>query len=85
MNTTYTQEEMIENLVATGNHTQASAEAALAFLATYTNDPSMIAAKRAIFKQATTPEWMQPGWMQPETMLELESELENSEFLQDYL
>lgn len=55
MNTTYTQDEMIQNLVATGNHTKASAEAALQFLTTYTEDANLIAAKKAIFKQATTP------------------------------
>ena len=77
MNTTYTQAELISNLIATGNHTKASAEAALQFLTTYTENPTLIAAKKAILNQATT-----PAWMQPETFIELESDLENSEFLQ---
>jgi len=78
MNTTYTQEELISNLVATGNHTKASAEAALQFLTTYTEDVNLIAAKQAIFKQATTPA------QRPETLFELENDLENS-VLQAYL
>jgi hypothetical protein len=79
MNTTYTQDELLENLIASGNHTQASAKAALQFLTTYTEDANLIAAKEAILKQATT-----PAWMQPETLFELENELETSEFLQGY-